>query len=320
MTLQFGLLAERVAQEPRTMQPDTHANAELRHRQVAVEDVSIHVVEAGDPALDSILCLHGWPQSWASFEGIMQRLSAFAHVVAIDLPGVGASEGSPAANDKRTLARYVASTITALGLRKVTLVGHDAGGQIVYAFLREHPQHIERAVIMNVAVPGVDPWSDVVRTPGLWHFAFHAVPKLPELMIAGHQTEYFAFFYDALAGPVGISATQRQTYVQAYARASALHTGLEWYRAFAQDERDNRAVHGQAVHMPVLYVRGDKERGDMATYVQGLRASGLRDVREARIPNSGHFAPDEQPAACAAALRAFVESTARGSAAAQSAG
>lgn len=49
----------------------------------------------------------------------------------------------------------------------------------MYAYLREFAD-LPRAVIMDVPVPGVDPWDDFVRQPFLWHFALHAVPGLPE--------------------------------------------------------------------------------------------------------------------------------------------
>jgi pimeloyl-ACP methyl ester carboxylesterase len=47
----------------------------------------------------------------------------------------------------------------------VTLVGHDIGGMIVYAYLHAYPDTIEQAVIMNVVIPAVDPWSEVIRNP-----------------------------------------------------------------------------------------------------------------------------------------------------------
>jgi len=64
------------------------------------------------------------------------------------------------------------------------------------------------------------------------------------------------------------------------------------------------------VPTPVLYLRGDREPGELATYVHGMRGAGL-DVRGEQVRDSGHFLPDEQPAALAAALRRFIASDAR---------
>ena len=78
-------------------------------------------------------------------------------------------------------------------------------------------------------------------------------------------------------------------------------------RAFAQDEKDNVQAFGRAVDTPVLYLRGQHERGDIADYLKGLRDAGLRNLRGELIVGSGHFAPDEAPAAVAASIRNFVD-------------
>jgi pimeloyl-ACP methyl ester carboxylesterase len=283
----------------------------FEHRQIDVEGLSIHVVQRGQANKPAMLFLHGWPENWALYEKLLTELGQDVYGVAIDLPGVGGSTTPPPSNDKRTLARYVHGVVKALDLHDVTLVGHDAGGQIVYAYLHAYPDELARAVIMDVAVPGVDPWSEVLKNPYIWHFAFHAIPQLPETMVVGREEAYFAYFFNLLAGPNGVSEDLRQRFVEAYKRPDALRTGFEWYRAFAQDEKDNLAVKGHFIETPVLYVRGAREKIDIEKYLEGFRMSGLRNIQPHIIPDSGHFTPAEQPAALAAALRDFLKSDVR---------
>jgi hypothetical protein len=33
---------------------------------------------------------------------------------------------------------------------------------------------------MDVIIPGVDPWDEVLRNPYIWHFALHSIPHLPK--------------------------------------------------------------------------------------------------------------------------------------------
>ncbi len=285
------------------MNDGTLAEPGWSYRQIEVNGLSIHVVEGGTRGKRAIMFLHGWPECWAAFEQVMLAMSGDAHVVALDLPGIGGSSPAPSSNDKRTLARIVHGVIDGLGLEGVTLVGHDIGGQIVYACLREFPAALRRAVIMDVAIPGVEPWDEVKRNPYIWHFAFHAVPGLPELLVAGKEAAYFAFFYEAISASLGaIGKPARERHVGAYLRPEALHTGFEWYRAFPQDERDNLAVANDPVRLPVLYLRGDHEPGSLQVYLAGLRAAGLQGVQGHLIQGSGHFAPEEQPAQVAALL------------------
>jgi pimeloyl-ACP methyl ester carboxylesterase len=282
----------------------------LQHRQVQAGALDVHVVEGGSTDDPSLLFLHGWPQDASAFERVMLALSDEVHVVAIDLPGVGRSSTGAPAGDKLTLARCVRSIVRALSLQEVTLCGHDAGGQIVYAYLHAFPDDLRAGVIVNVAIPGVQPWPEIERDPRIWHFNFHAVPELPEAMVAGRERRYFDYFFERLsARPDGVPEEARERYARAYARPAALHAGFEWYRAFAQDKQDNTAVRGQRVATPVLYLRGDAGPGaTLDQYVAGLRDGGLARVRGQRIAGSGHFLADEQPEALADALRTFLRS------------
>jgi pimeloyl-ACP methyl ester carboxylesterase len=279
----------------------------FRRRQIAIDRNLIHVVERGNAGRPAALFLHGWPQDWSCFEKVMLAMGDSRHLVAIDLPGIGLSEGSLPSNDKRSIARCVKGVIEALDLNDITLIGHDAGAQVVFAYLHAFPEELSRAVMMNIVVPGVEPWSQVVRNPKIWHFAFHAVPELPELLVAGHQARYFDYFYNVLsARRDGVDDAARARYVKAYGQPGALHTGFEWYRTFEQDEKDNLQTREHKVRTPVLYLRGQREPGSMDDYLKGFRAAGLQDVRGGLIADSGHYAPDEQPLAVADAIGRFI--------------
>lgn len=280
----------------------------LRHGEIAVDGLPLHLVEGGPADAPAVVFLHGWPENWQLFESVMGGLAHEARVVAIDLPGVGCSLAPPPAANKRSLARMVLKLIARQGLRQVTLVGHDVGGMITYAALHEARGALARAVIMNVAVPGLPPWEDVVRHPQIWHFAFHAIPDLPEALVTGRQAPYFAFFYNRLSGPAGLDAGLRTAFTQAYGRPEALRAGFDWYRAFADDARDNAAARAHRVDTPVLYLRGDREGGDLARYLGGLREGGLHDVRGALVADSGHFSAAEQPRRVIELLRGFIGS------------
>jgi pimeloyl-ACP methyl ester carboxylesterase len=286
----------------------TNPTSPLRHRMVAAEGIQIHVVEAGSATNPAVLFLHGWPESWAAFEDLLPLMADTTHAIAIDLPGVGKSPTPPPANDKRTIARYVRGVIDALGLRDVTLVGHDVGGIIAYAYLRAYPGELRAVVLMNIAIPGVDPWNAVKNDKRIWHFSFHAVPELPEKLVSGREKTYFEWFYDILsATPTSLSARAREEFVKAYVTPESLKTGFDWYRAFPRDEQDAAAHADAPVQTPMLYVRGEKDMGAKAdAYVEGMRAAGVRDVRGVSIPGAGHFAPSEAPKEVANALKSFM--------------
>jgi pimeloyl-ACP methyl ester carboxylesterase len=271
-------------------------NDGFRHRHVAVADSLLHVVEAGDPDGLPFLFLHGWPESWQSWQQVMTIAARQARPVAIDLPGVGESRGAATDGSKRQLAAVVHELIATLGLRDVTLVGQDVGGMVAYAYLRAY-QDLARVVVMDVVVPGVDPWEEVLRNPYVWHFAMHMIPELPELLVQGHQQEYFGYFFDGLSHDKRrISGEARAAYARAYASDSALTAGFSWYRTLYLDAADNRqAAAGPPAGTPLLYLRGQHESGNIDTYVRGLRAAGVTHVQQALVPDAGHFTQEEAP-------------------------
>lgn len=279
------------------MADGTCGDVRLHHQYVVVDGLLMHVVDTGPTEAPSILFLHGWPENWKAFGPVLRELNSVAHVFAVDLPGIGDSITAPLSHDKHTLAATVCRLLEVLKVDDVTLVGQDIGGQIVFAALHQGCPRISRAVIASVVIPGLEPWEDILANPYIWHFAFHAIPHLPEHLVSNDIAVYFDYFYNQLAADPGrISVDLRRSFVAAYAGPTALHTGFEWYRAFTRDARDNQLLKSQSVFTPVLYLRGRDDRGEqLDRYVEGLRSGGLRDVSGEEIPGSGHFIAIEQP-------------------------
>jgi len=232
------------------------------------------------------------------------------YVAALDLPGIGGSLPAASSSAKSAVARRVIELIDTLRLRNVTLVGHDVGGMIAFACLSAGPARLRAAVIMSVVIPGLKPWEEVLRNPHIWHFGFHSVPTLPELLVAGKERAYFDFFFNNIAAhPERIDEAARERYVAAYDRPSALKAGFDWYRSFAEDARDNAAV-ADAVETPVLYLRGTREPGEISSYAEGLRTAGVKRLQTALIEDSGHFTPEEQPARVWREIERFLQESA----------
>ncbi len=280
----------------------------LNHTQVQLQSGTIHVVDTGSANDTAVLFLHGWPQDWSAWAKVLEIASEQVHALAIDLPGIGVSTMQDAPGSKVAIAKCVHDLVEAIHIKRLVLVGQDVGGMVAYSYLTQYPDEIEGAVIMNVAVPGVKPWAEVKRNPYIWHFTFHNVPKLPEAMVAGRQRVYFDYFYDILsAHPEKMTGEARDRYAHAYAAPEALKTGFEWYRTFAQDDKDNQQkAKGNRIETPLLYLRGEREGGEIEQYVAGFKESGIANVQAAKIADSGHYAADEQPEAVWKHIAAFV--------------
>lgn len=249
---------------------------------------------AGDPSRPAVMLLHGWPHSRTLYDPVIDRLGERFRVVAFDLPSVGDSHGPPPSGEKAVLADMLLRAAEHEGARSIVVVGIDVGGMIAFAASRDHGSRIKGAIIGNTVIPGLDPWDELIRDPRIWHFAFHTVPDLPELLVAGHERAYFDFFFDFLGSKTHpLPDDIRDAFTRAYARPEALRAGFDWYRALATDAKHN--AEPQTIETPILYFRGDADGRDPAPYVEGLRRAGAQDVRSVKLAGTAEFTPIEAP-------------------------
>src|ERR1700755_3590834 len=108
----------------------------LTDHQVPVAGATFRVLEAGPSSADPILFLHGWPEDATEWTEVIGRAADQYRCLAVDLPGIGGSSIPQPQGDKLYLASLVHELVRELGLRRLTLVGQDAGGMTAFAYLK----------------------------------------------------------------------------------------------------------------------------------------------------------------------------------------
>lgn len=265
-----------------------------RQISIAVGSLTLSANIAGKADRPALCLLHGWPQTHALYDGVIDDLARDFQVLAFDLPGIGNSHGAPPAADKATLADVMLAACEAAGVHLPIVAGVDVGGMIAFAAARDHGARIKAAIVMNTVIPGIDPWAKVVSDPRIFHFAFHNVPRLPELLVQGHQREYFDFFHDILArDPKRISPALRDEFARAYVRPESLQAGFDWYRALETDAKHNASR--RTIATPMLYLRGDADPRSIDDYVAGFEAAGVEHLDSAVVEDSGELLMLEAP-------------------------
>ena len=161
----------------------------IRHTAL-INDLQLHYVTCGQG--EPVVLLHGWPTTWYEWRQVIPILAENYTVIAPDTRGLGDSSKPKAGYDKRTLASDIYGLVNQLDLDRINLVGHDLGGQIAYAYANEYPDSVRRLAIVDVPLPGLTGWDKLSK---MWHFAFHAIPNLPEALVEGKERTYISYFY-----------------------------------------------------------------------------------------------------------------------------
>src|SRR5258705_12610494 len=137
-------------------------------------------VQDGPPDGETVVLLHGEPTWSFLWRSVMPVLAgAGLRVIAPDLIGFGRSD-KPVEVADHSYARHVewvrAGLFDALGLRGVTLVGHDWGGLIGLRLLAEQGDRASRFVATNTGLPTGDQ-----QMPDVWMRFRNAVRTAPPL-------------------------------------------------------------------------------------------------------------------------------------------
>jgi pimeloyl-ACP methyl ester carboxylesterase len=279
----------------------TDRDATIEHRTATANGIRLHYLAAG--AGDPLVLLHGWPVSSLMWRRVMPALARTRTVIAPDLRGAGFSDKPATGYDKATMAKDVQALMAGLGFKRYAVAGHDIGGMVAYALAAQFRDEVERLAIVDIPLPGIEPWDRMQGAPALWHFGFHAQRDLAEALIQGRERMYIESFVRGRAfNPAAMSDDEIDAYAAQMAQPGCLRGGLEYYRTFAADAAANKAFAETKLAIPVLGIGGDR----LGPVLKGIVEAIGSDARAVTIKDCGHWVVEERPAEFLAALGAFL--------------
>ncbi|MDQ0773162.1 pimeloyl-ACP methyl ester carboxylesterase [Streptomyces aurantiacus] len=286
-----------------------HDLAGFTHRWVDADGVRLHAVEGGRPDGPAVVLLAGFPQTWWAWRKVMPALADRFHVIAIDLPGQGHSERPDGSYDTHTVAAKVHAAVNALGVPTYWLVAHDIGAWVAFSLALTYESRLRGVALLDAGIPGITLPDAIPTDPEkawkTWHFAFHLVPDLPETLLTGREREYVDWFLKVKTfSPDTFDDAEIEQYATSLAADGGLRAALAYYRDAAESARKNHeALERQHLTLPVLGISSSHGSiPDMAASIRPWADNATGVV----VPNAGHFIPDEQPDAVAAALAGFI--------------
>jgi haloacetate dehalogenase len=274
-------------------------------RDIPTPGATIHVRVAGSGS--PLLLLHGFPQTNVIWHKVAPELARRFTVVAPDLRGYGFSSKPPDGENhsgysKRVMAIDQVEVMRALGFTRFAVVGHDRGGRVAWRLATEQPEHVTRAVILDI-VP--KPYANVTRefatTYFHWFFLIQPAP-FPEQLIEAAPDAFLRRF---LSRP-GITPEAFAEYLRALGEPGTAHAMCEDYRAGATiDERHEAETRERRVNCPLLVLWGERSLVGTSYDPLSLWREVATDVSGRALPG-GHNLPEELPEHVLSAVREFI--------------
>jgi len=206
---------------------------------------------------DAIILLHGFPQTSAAWQPLLDAAAASGYrVIAFDLRGYspGARPKAVSAYTKEKLLNDVIGVANAAGFDRFHLVGHDWGSAVGWSVLLAHPERVISWSSLSVAHPYAFEEamrSDPDQRKRSRYIRFFRLPWLPELLLGFNRLQVFrSVMYHCMP------AEHTQEYLRVLVEPGALTGALNYYRALGL----NRAPPaGANVERPVLFIWGNRD-------------------------------------------------------------
>jgi abhydrolase domain-containing protein 6 len=264
----------------------------LKRRGIQVGDHRVVYSEGGQD--EPVVLLHGFGASADSWNRFAKPLTKRYHVIAPDQPGWGASTriesasyGYPAQLDR------LHEFLSALGLKRVHLVGHSMGGFIASAYAARYPGEV---ITLGLIAPHgmVEPEQSEL---------FRNVAKGDNWLVATSYQEF-----DRLLNNVFARRPYAPKAVVRYLADHAIRNAAKSAKIFAEMQTNNPPLAEllPKIEAPTLIVWGDQDRV-LHVSCADLFHKGIKNSELMIIPGSGHMPLIENARECATTWLKFVE-------------
>jgi epoxide hydrolase 4 len=283
--------------------------------------ISLNVAEMGDRGKPLIICLHGFPEYWAAWEGVMRALADDFHLVAPDQRGFNLSDkpqGVDAYRSKHIVADLAALADYLSSDRRFVLAGHDWGASIAYAYAFAHPERLSHLVIANGVHPAL--FQRAISHDPEQRKASQYMNRLraegAELRMAEDDYRRTFNMLSGFSKTAWMNEDERTRYMEAWSRPGAMTGMLNWYRASpiavpaigepaAHSPIDDMPDAAMRVRLPHLLLWGEADEALRPVTIADL-ADYAPELIVRRFSDSGHWILHERPQAVASAIREFV--------------
>ncbi len=287
-----------------------------KHQYAEVNGVRLHYVEQGRGPL--ILFLHGFPEFWYAWKELLVDFGRDRHAVALDMRGYNLSAKPESIDAYRVpvIVEDIRAIAQKLDAKKFVLVGHDWGGVIAWAFAAQHPELLDKLVIINAPHPTVFA-RELANNPDQQkassYFNLFNSPQAEQVLSANNYGGLIQMFGSLL------SDDDRKEYLAAWNQPGGLTGGLNFYRA-AQlrspaESPSGAPPNAQApalpamtkISIPTLVIWGEKDTALLTGNLEGLDQY-VKPLTIKRVPDGSHWVVHEKPALVIQLIRDFLKS------------
>ncbi len=211
----------------------------VEHQHVTIDEVDIHFVEAGKNHSQTIVFLHGFPESWHTWQNQITYFSQNYRVIAPDLPGYNLSDKPSNINFYQVpnLISFFSKFIKAVAYQQeLILVAHDWGGAISWPLVAFYPKLFSRLIILNAAHPSTFT-REMINNPNQQLKSEYIHQLIAKNAVSKLTENNYQFLFDKILSSMQddiLTESLKQRYLEVWQQEGAINGMLQYYRAMPQ--------------------------------------------------------------------------------------
>jgi epoxide hydrolase 4 len=277
------------------------------HAYAEVNGVRLHYVITGQGKL--LLFLHGFPEFWYLWKEQLREFSDDHCVAALDMRGYNLSSkpSEIAAYRIDLLTKDVRALVGELGYERFTLVGHDWGGIVSWAFALRYPSLLEKLIIINAPHPAIfqrELRENPAQQAASQYMHVFRSPAAEQTLSANNYAMLVDGVLKDLIERGCLGEADKKAYIEAWSQPGALTGGLNYYRAArigpptGEEDVDldgiTRGLPSLIVEVPTLVIWGEKDPYLLPSNLVGLEEY-VANLTIRRAPLGTHWVIHEKP-------------------------
>ena len=127
----------------------TMTETNVEHSMTLSNGNHLRYVTRGPTSSAAVVLVHGWLDSWRSFELVLDAMPPTVSVVGVSLRGFGGSDAPAHGYEISDFAGDVVELVERLGVKSAVYVGHSMGSRVVQRIAVERPDLVAGLVLIG---------------------------------------------------------------------------------------------------------------------------------------------------------------------------
>ncbi|NML65011.1 alpha/beta hydrolase [Hymenobacter sp. RP-2-7] len=284
---------------------------------IDTEVLHLEYQQNGPADAPAALLLHGFPDDYHTWDAVSAQLVAAGYqTIAPSMRGCAGSVFRAASTlrsgQTTALAQDAIDLLDALGLAKVTLVGHDWGARAGYLVAALWPERVEKLVVASVGYEtGIKPGDEILpqQVHAYWYQWFFHSERGHE-MLQNNRRDFCRYIWHLWAPTWQFGDAE-------FAQAAASWDNPDWVAVVLHSYRvrwgaappDPRyaALEAQltpqpTISVPTILLHGELDGAALVASSEGKEQYFSGPYERRVLPGVGHYVPREAPEAIVASV------------------